>query len=74
MNKILQVTNGEDIFDIECVEQIHTLVSSEILRKFRDHEEVSASDVVLDVLLMLCGVEKRDRSNWTLLNDGQVST
>jgi hypothetical protein len=69
MTKILQITNNKETYDIECVEQIHTLVSSEILRKFKDHEDVRAEDVVLDVLLMISGIETDDRKNWKLLNN-----
>jgi hypothetical protein len=69
MSKILQITDGKDTFDIECVEQIHTLVSGEILKRFKDYEDVKASDVVLDVLLMISGIDKVDRNNWKLLTD-----
>jgi hypothetical protein len=73
MTKILQITNNKETYDIECVEQIHTLVSGEILRKFKDHEDVNAEDVVLDVLLMISGIETDDRKNWKFLSDVLVS-
>jgi hypothetical protein len=69
VDKILQITNKKETYDIECVEQIHTLVSGEILRKFKDHEDVTAKDVVLDVLLMISGIEIGDRKNWKLLDN-----
>jgi hypothetical protein len=69
MSKILQITDGKDTFDIECVEQIHTLVSGEILKRFKDYEDVKDSDVVLDVLLMISGIDEVDRSNWKLLTN-----
>ena len=69
MTKILQITNDKETYSIECVEQIHTLVSGEILRKFKDHEEVDAKDVVLNVLLMISGIEPKDRKNWKFVDD-----
>jgi hypothetical protein len=66
MSKILQITDGKDIFDIECVEQIHTLVSETILHKFKDHKKVVDKEVVLEVLLMISGISVSDWKNWRL--------
>jgi hypothetical protein len=73
MSKILQITDGKDIFDIECVEQIHTLVSETILQKFKDHENVIAKDVVLEVFLMISGINSNDWKNWTFSSNVLIS-
>jgi hypothetical protein len=74
MSKILKITDGKEVLDIECVDQIHSLVSESILQKFKDCENVIAKDVVLEVLLMISGVPKREYKKWRFLDDVQIPT
>lgn len=73
MNKVLKITNGNEEIDIECVEQIHSLVSETILQKFKDHKNVIAEDVVLEVFLTISGINSNDWKNWTFSSDVLIS-
>jgi hypothetical protein len=73
MSKILKITDGVEVFNIECVDQIHSFVSETILQKFKDCEEVIAQEVVLEVLLMISGIDKKEWKKWKFADDVLVS-
>jgi hypothetical protein len=73
MSKILKITDGNEVLDIECVDQIHSLVSETILQKFKDCENVISQEVVLEVLLMISGITGKECKNWRFLNNIVVS-
>jgi len=64
MNKTIKITNGIELFDIECTNKIHTRVSEECLLQMTYKNKIIPEQVVLQVLLEELKITNKEE--WSL--------
>jgi len=64
MNKTIKITNGIELFEIECTNKIHTRVSEECLLQMTYKNKIIPEQVVLQVLLEELKITNKEE--WSL--------